>query len=291
MLHVLTSLCFAANAGPSPSGFVHLGGPDSERLLTVDGQTAFRFVGCNIGWLMEEAAHHRERATRALDHVATSGLTVVRTWAFGNGLFRAPGELDDRWASALDFVIHEAQKRGLRLILPLLGYGEDNGGLRYMQHLCLAQEGADYVEGWKASDGGCPRFYMSLACRELYVKHANMLLRRTNHITGVEYRNDPTIMAWEVCAGCRCAADNTATSPAPTRRLQPTATHASTSWTEPGGAALVTRNKTAPHAPPQDAAPALHGTLHDWISFAAAAVKAIAPKQLVSAGSEGFYSA
>lgn len=33
------------------------------------------------------------------------------------------------------------------------------------------------------------------------------LLTRKNHLTGVEYRDDPTILAWELMNEPRCATD------------------------------------------------------------------------------------
>ena len=41
-------------------------------------------------------------------------------------------------------------------------------------------------------------FFSSPACRQLYRNFATALLSRVNTITGVSYRDDPTIFAWEL---------------------------------------------------------------------------------------------
>jgi mannan endo-1,4-beta-mannosidase len=41
-------------------------------------------------------------------------------------------------------------------------------------------------------------FFSSPACRQLFRNFATALLTRVNTITGVAYRDDPTIFAWEL---------------------------------------------------------------------------------------------
>ena len=73
---------------------------------------------------------------RVLDDCAASGLTVLRTWAFADGpdqwnaLQPAPGRFDERVFAALDFVVAQAGRRGLRLVLNLTNYWNDYGGMR-----------------------------------------------------------------------------------------------------------------------------------------------------------------
>ena len=53
----------------------------------------------------------------------------------------------------------QASKQGLRLILPLMGYWNDYGGLKQLQQLCLDDEA--YTSNWDPRNGECPRFYES----------------------------------------------------------------------------------------------------------------------------------
>lgn len=70
-----------------------------------------------------------------LDAAAAAGLTVIRTWAFNEGaaqwnaLQPAPGQFCDRVFRALDWVVAEAGRRGLKLLLNLTNYLPDYGGM------------------------------------------------------------------------------------------------------------------------------------------------------------------
>lgn len=47
------------------------------------------------------------------------GMTVVRTWAFNTAFPSAPGVYDDTQGLGLDYVVAEAGRRGLRVVLAL----------------------------------------------------------------------------------------------------------------------------------------------------------------------------
>ncbi|KAG5569221.1 hypothetical protein H5410_058987 [Solanum commersonii] len=90
----------------------------------------------------------RYKVTEVLKDTSIAGLSVCRTWVFSDGGDRAlqisPGVYDERVFQGLDFVIAEAKKYGVRLILSL------------------------------------------------------KVVTRLNSITKVAYKDDPTIMAWEL---------------------------------------------------------------------------------------------
>ncbi|RCU09014.1 glycoside hydrolase, partial [Acinetobacter baumannii] len=72
------------------------------------------------------------------------GLTIARTWAFADGGYRAlqtsPGSYDEKTFRGLDFVISEAKKSGIKVILSLVNNYENYGGKK------------QYVE-WARSQG------------------------------------------------------------------------------------------------------------------------------------------
>ena len=229
------------------------------------GDEEFRFVGANIPWLLEAAAARRYDAIdTALDEAVELGIRVVRTWAFRDGnpdsdppalQYRKSG-FNEHVFRALDYVIWQAGRRGLRLILPILNYGAEGGGIAQYQLWASLEAGSDdyigvansprmstaYAYNWHASDGACPRFYTDPVAIDLYKFMARRLISRQNSYTHAEYRDDPTIMMWELCNGCRC----------------------------PGGNG---------------------DELQSWIEEVAPVVKQIAPSQLLSTGGEGFLCA
>jgi mannan endo-1,4-beta-mannosidase len=144
----------------------------------------------------------------ALLHAAASlGLNTLRIWAFNDGgawhpLQTAPGVLSEDGLRGLDAVIAAAAAHGLRLILSLLNYWPDYGGMdQYLRWCCPpcagAEDADDDVERRRT------HFYGDAACCDAFLASAAALTGRVNTLTGVAYRDDPTIMAWELCNEAR----------------------------------------------------------------------------------------
>ncbi|KAE9457023.1 hypothetical protein C3L33_11078, partial [Rhododendron williamsianum] len=119
--------------------------------------------GFNAYWLMYVATDpsQRNKVSSVLQEATGHGLTVARTWAFSDGGYRAlqesPGSYNEQTFQGLDFVVSEAGKYGIKLILSLVNNYENFGGRK--------------------------------------------------HITGVDYKDDSTIMAWELMNEPRCSSD------------------------------------------------------------------------------------
>ncbi|XP_019261198.1 PREDICTED: mannan endo-1,4-beta-mannosidase 1 [Nicotiana attenuata] len=155
----------------------------------------FLFNGFNSYWLMHVAAEPSERykVTEVLKDASAAGLSVCRTWAFSDGGDRAlqisPGVYDERVFEGLDFVISEAKKYDVRLILSFVNNWNDFGGK------------AQYVQ-WARNAGaqinGDDDFYTHPILKDYYKNHIKKIVTRFNTITKVAYRDDPTIMAWEL---------------------------------------------------------------------------------------------
>jgi mannan endo-1,4-beta-mannosidase len=169
------------------------------------GQEPFRYLGCNIYWLMAEASYGeqgRANVAAALDDAVSLGVSVVRTWAFADGpgsphLQPLPGVFDEATFAALDFVVAEAKARKLRLLLPLLNHWTDYGGISaYSRWDVPARE-------WAPGDA-CPAFYRSPVSRAQYKAMATTVTSRVSSISGVAMRDEPAIFAWELCNECRC---------------------------------------------------------------------------------------
>lgn len=85
----------------------------------------------------------------------------------------------------LDFVVAGAAKRHLKLIVCLLDFWSYTGGAKQM---CA----------WYGSTDADSFFFSDPRTRADYRKWAQFVLDRINPLTGVAYRNDPTIFAWEL---------------------------------------------------------------------------------------------
>lgn len=172
--------------------------------FVVDGKTMY-INGWNSYWLMDQSVEEntRPRVRTILKKGAQMGLSVVRTWAFNDGGYNAlqvdPGVFDERVFRALDFVIVEARRNGLRLILSLVNNLKAFGGK------------SQYVE-WASAAGSNMRssndsFFSDPTIRGYYKNYIKSILTRKNSISGIEYRNEPAIFAWELINEPRCMSD------------------------------------------------------------------------------------
>ncbi|RLM98953.1 putative mannan endo-1,4-beta-mannosidase 5 [Panicum miliaceum] len=172
----------------------------------VIGDRPFYVNGFNAYWLMILAADPstRGRVTEVFQQAAAVGLTVCRTWGFNDGGWRAlqksPAVYDEDVFKALDFVVSEARKYRMRLILSLINNWDGYGGK------------AQYVK-W-ARDAGLnltsdDDFFSDQTVKGYFKNHVKNMLTRVNTYTNVTYKDDPTIFAWELMNELRCTSDPT----------------------------------------------------------------------------------
>lgn len=171
------------------------------------GSSTFRFVALNAPSLHEVAWHFLQGG--GTDHVAavfdkarSLGVTVVRTRAYDDrsdapsAIQRGQGQYNATGMTALDFIIARAGDAGVKLLLPLVDGGDTYGGIN--QYL----EWHGYVRPLPADRHF---FFDRGAIREHVKAHVRQLLTRVNTINGVAYRDDPTILGWEIIDGLDAA--------------------------------------------------------------------------------------
>ncbi|KAL8188622.1 hypothetical protein R6Q57_029783 [Mikania cordata] len=172
--------------------------------FVVDGKV-FYVNGWNSYWFMDHAVfdYSRPRIREMLQAGAKMGLTVCRTWAFNDGDYNAlqiaPGQFDERVFKALDYVIAEARQVGIRLLFSLVNNLQAYGGKT--QYVKWAW---DEGVGLSASNDS---FFFDPSIRLYFKNYVKTILTRKNTITGVVYRDDPTIFGWELINEPRCITD------------------------------------------------------------------------------------
>lgn len=221
--------------------------------LILNGQP-FQFAGSNSYYLMYSP---QPVVDSILQTAAANGFTVMRTWGWidtgttdGKNSVASPpnGIYFHYWDGAepafndgasglvnLDYVIYSAAQAGVKLIIPFTNNWTDFGGMD------------QYVRwrGAKTHDA----FYTDLTIRGWYQDYIMHLLTRVNTFTGIAYKDDPTILGWELANEPRCQGSG----------LYPTSRACTTA------------------------------TLTSWAGDMASFIKTIDPNHLVSAGDEGFY--
>ncbi|MDQ3818370.1 MAG: cellulase family glycosylhydrolase, partial [Acidobacteriota bacterium] len=195
---------------PRP-GFVYTRGSS----FMVDGQP-FRFTGANVSVMYKD--EDRERMPETMLEAARQGLSVVRVWAFGEGDENEIGPVGndradwprkhsfrpepDRWNEEefvhLDRVMAEAARNHLRVQLCLTNWWRDTGGITQYLYWAGIKDAADERQPYGINAERAMLFYTNDTTRRLYREHVEKILTRRNTVTGVLYRDDPTIMGYEL---------------------------------------------------------------------------------------------
>ncbi|GAB2267683.1 Mannose-6-phosphate isomerase [Dionaea muscipula] len=174
--------------------------------LVMNG-SSFYANGFNAYWLMYVASDPstRDKVSSAFQEASSHGLTIARTWAFSDGgsspLQYSPGSYNEDMFQGLDYVISEARRYGIKLVLSLVNEYEDYGGKKQYVEWARARSG----QGQHLSSDD--DFFTSPVVKGYYKNHIKTILTRRNSIHGVAYKDDPTIMAWELINEPKCTSD------------------------------------------------------------------------------------
>ncbi len=175
---------------------------DGDQLM--EGDRPYRFISMNVPNLLviEDAFSLSDpnpwrwpdefEITDALESVRQMGGQVVRTYVIsvycdGSDMGQtvhvlAPGEFNEEGFRALDKVLQVAGQKGIRVIIPLVDQWKWMGGI-----------------GQYAAFRGKPAeaFWTDPQVIADFKRTIDYVAGRKNHYTGVAYRDDPAIMAWE----------------------------------------------------------------------------------------------
>ena len=125
---------------------------------------------------------------------AALGFNTMRTWAHAVNaqytLQTKPGVFSEPVFQGLDYLLDEARSSGVKLILAFTSYWTPTGGV------------PEYLK-WGGSTKTTD-FYTNPAIIEMYQNFVRTILLRRNTINGRLYRDDPTVMAWDLLNEPRC---------------------------------------------------------------------------------------
>ena len=193
-----------AHGNSHHNGFVRRHGDK----LKLNGK-AFRFAGTNNYYLMYSSQY---MVDDVIDTAAAQGFTVLRTWGSldignqdgsnsingkSNGIYfqywdgTAPAYNDGAdGLEKLDYVIYKAGQKGIKLVIPFVNNWNAFGGI-------------DQYVRW-ANGQYHDQFFTDPVIKGWYKNWISHLLNRTNIYNGIKYKDDPTIMTWELANEPRC---------------------------------------------------------------------------------------
>jgi mannan endo-1,4-beta-mannosidase len=173
-----------AGADASFSSFVERDGTS----LVVDSEPYYASAA-NAPWLT-----HTYPSTETVDAVmqfaSELGLDALRMGIHsvdvgGTVHSPSPGELGEAAFEHVDYVVQEAERHGIRLVFAFVDNWDYYGGMdAYVANSQTASEHDD--------------FYTDDQCRTWYKRYVEQVLTRENTLTGRVYRDDPTILMWEL---------------------------------------------------------------------------------------------
>jgi mannan endo-1,4-beta-mannosidase len=262
-LPVLALLIATAATLPCARGFGIVSA--SGGVFIEDGRRA-RFAGTNALSL----AQFGDDFMRAdvLSRMARANLTLLRLWAFNDGELCAPAPRQNFlqcWDAAtarveanetalalrLDAALAAAAQAGVHVLLSLTNNWPSYGGIAtYLQWRAAAA--AAGVAPALSAPLRHDDFYVDATMRGWFRAWATGLAARVNTVTGVAYRDDPCIFAWELGNELAC--------------------------TNSSAAAPCVVNGSSP-------------AMRAWVTEMSAAIKAVDGNHMVAVGDEGFYGA
>ena len=215
MRKILTAIFLAFSLlGFSQATFVQV----KDGKFTI-GETPYYYLGTNYWYGMnlgsKGEAGNRERLIRELDLLKENGVTNLRVIAASEGpndepyrivpaLLEKPGVYNQDLFEGLDFLLSEMANRNLKAVVCLGDMWPWSGGFGQFLVWSGQESAIPYPpphEGgdWNTYQQFTIQFFENESCIKMYNDHVTTVVNRVNSITGLAFKNDPTIMAWELC--------------------------------------------------------------------------------------------
>lgn len=192
----------------SDEGFVTI----EDGKFKLDGQD-FRFVGTNNYYL-----HYKDEpmVESAISSAAKGGFNVIRTWGFFDGVdddfnnnhaymqtaanvYTPPAGTPSFYVNCwerMDYALNVAKEKGVKLILVFTNYWKDFGGVAQYVKWADKHNGIDVTD--KSYSPDLSKFYTDEYCIATFKNYMNYFVNRVNTVNGLTYKDDPTIMGFEL---------------------------------------------------------------------------------------------
>jgi mannan endo-1,4-beta-mannosidase len=110
-----------------------------------------------------------------------------------------PGVYNDTILAGLDYLLQEMGKRKMVAVLYLNNSWEWSGGYGfYLEHAGLGPQPRPNEAGYPAFMQAMTQYATNEKAHQLFYDYVKFIVSRTNRYTGVAYKDDPAIMAWQI---------------------------------------------------------------------------------------------
>ena len=175
----------------------------------------YYYVGTNLWYApilaSEGQGGDRERLGRELDRLQAMGIDNLRILVGADTgsdsantvrpyLQERPGVLNDTLLRGLDYLLVEMAKRDMVGVFYLTNSWDWSGGYGfYLNQTGHGQSPNSLGEGYNNYVRYAAAFVSDEKAQQLFYDFVRAIVGRTNTLTGKAYKDDPTIMAWQVC--------------------------------------------------------------------------------------------
>ena len=174
----------------------------------------YRYIGINFWSGIHLASGYggdKDRLLQELDTLSANGINNLRLmvgsegpdgepWRMVPAMQNKPGEYNDNLLKGLDFVLDEMAKRNMKAILCLGNTWQWSGGFAQYQSW-ITDKSIPYPTKESEFDDFMKftaKFYKNKKALKLYLDFIRHMINRQNSISKLEYKNDPSIMSWEL---------------------------------------------------------------------------------------------
>lgn len=183
----------------------------------------YYYVGANFwyGAILASTGQggDRDRLSAELDSLKNIGVDNLRILVGGDGenglpsrvqptLQTAPGVYNDTILDGLDYLIDQLDKRDMKAVLYLNNAWEWSGGFSvYLQWAGKGRAPIPSIDGWPTYMEYVAQYMQCPEAQQMFLRHVDFILGRTNRYTNRAYTDEPAIMSWQLANEPRCFAD------------------------------------------------------------------------------------
>ncbi|MCI4668068.1 MAG: cellulase family glycosylhydrolase [Bacteroidia bacterium] len=176
----------------------------------------YYFAGVNMWYALYLGAElnpgDQERLINELDSLQKRGINNLRIMAATEGgleepmrvqpsIHPEPGIYNETLLEGMDFLLNELGKRNMVAVLCLNNFFHWSGGMA--QYVSWA-DGTDipypHLEGsdWTKFQNYSSTYFANKKAQRIHKKFVRKLIKRKNTFNGIRYKDDPSIMAWQL---------------------------------------------------------------------------------------------